>query len=247
MTLPEHDNSHETFRAARDLLLLDREDYDSAMRQYVPPRLEHFNWGLDWFDVVAGSPQTGRARALWVVEEDGTSTQVTYAEMADRSSQLAAWLQAHGVDRGDRLLLMLGNQVELWETLLACIKLGVVVIPASTLLAAADLQDRVHRGHVSHVVARTRGHRQVRRRGRRLDPHRGRGRRPGLAVLRGQLRAPGHLHPRGRHPGRRAAAALLHLRDDGAAQARRAHPRVLPGGSPVDACTGSGCSRATCT
>ncbi|GAA4353374.1 AMP-binding protein [Angustibacter luteus] len=155
MTLPEHDNSHETFRAARDLLLLDREDYDSAMRQYVPPRLEHFNWGLDWFDVVAGSPQTGPRTALWVVEEDGTSTQVTYAEMADRSNQLAAWLQAHGVDRGDRLLLMLGNQVELWETLLACIKLGVVVIPASTLLGAADLQDRVHRGHVAHVVART--------------------------------------------------------------------------------------------
>ena len=90
-----------------------------------------------------------------MVDEDGTQTRVTYEEMADRSSQLAAWLQHRGVDRGDRLLLMLGNQVELWETLLACIKLGVVVIPATTLLAAADVEDRVHRGHVRHVVARS--------------------------------------------------------------------------------------------
>jgi acetyl-CoA synthetase len=154
MTLREHDNSHETFRAARDQLLSARADYDQASR-YVPPRLTHFNWGLDWFDVVAASPETGPRLALQVIEDDGSSTEVTYAEMATRSSQLAAWLQSRGVDRGDRLLLMLGNQVELWETLLACIKLGVVVIPASTLLATADLVDRVHRGHVAHVVART--------------------------------------------------------------------------------------------
>ncbi|WP_426566692.1 AMP-binding protein [Angustibacter sp. McL0619] len=154
MTLREHDNSHETFRAARDQLLLAREDHDQAV-QYALPRLEHFNWGLDWFDVVAGSEPSGSRTALKVVEDDGSSAEMTYAELASRSSQLAAWLQAHGVDRGDRLLLMLGNQLELWETLLACVKLGVVVIPASTLLATADLADRVHRGHVAHVVARS--------------------------------------------------------------------------------------------
>ena len=80
---------------------------------------------------------------------------MTYGELSDRSSQLAAWLQSRGADRGDRLLLMLGNQAELWETMLACIKLGVVIIPASTLLAPADLRDRVERGHVRHVIARS--------------------------------------------------------------------------------------------
>ena len=49
-------------------------------------------------------------------------------------------------------LLMLGNEVALWETLLAAIKLGVVVTPATTLLTTADLQDRVDRGRVRHVV-----------------------------------------------------------------------------------------------
>jgi len=48
---------------------------------------------------------------------------------------------------------MLGNQVELWETLLACIKLGIMAIPVTTLLTSADLDDRITRGGVGHVVA----------------------------------------------------------------------------------------------
>src|ERR687889_1041488 len=154
MTLPEHAGTHETLRQARDLLLHHREDQESAASS-SPPRLRHVNWALDWFDVIAAQPGTASRTALWVVDEDGSHTKVSYAELSLRSGQLAAWLRAEGVDRGDRLLLMLGNQVELWETLLACIKLGVVIIPASTLLSTADLVDRIERGHVAHVVARS--------------------------------------------------------------------------------------------
>jgi acetyl-CoA synthetase len=50
---------------------------------------------------------------------------------------------------------MLGNQVELWEVLLAAMKIGAVVIPASTLLGPDDLRDRIDRGDVGHVVARS--------------------------------------------------------------------------------------------
>jgi acetyl-CoA synthetase len=145
----------ETFRAARDLLLELRGDYASARERFVPPRPDHFNWALDWFDQVAATEPTGSRAAIRVVEADGSEQALTYRELSDRSGQLAAWLQSEGVDRGDRLLLMLGNQIELWETVLACIKLGVVMIPASTLLAPADLTDRVERGDVRHVVARS--------------------------------------------------------------------------------------------
>src|SRR4051812_15641649 len=154
MTLPEHAGTHEALREARDLLLRHREDREAAASS-TPPRLRHVNWALDWFDVIAAQPGTASRTALWVVDEDGSHTKVSYEEMSLRSGQVAAWLRAEGVDRGDRLLLMLGNQVELWETLLACMKLGVVVIPATTLLGAADLVDRVERGRVSHVVARS--------------------------------------------------------------------------------------------
>jgi acetyl-CoA synthetase len=143
------------FRAARDLLLELREDLATARERFEWPRPEYFNWGLDWFDVVAADPVTGARPALRVVEEDGSEAALTYAEMAARSTQVGAWLQAEGVAHGDRVLLMLGNQVELWEVLLACIKVGAVVIPATTLLSTADLTDRVERGHVRHVVARS--------------------------------------------------------------------------------------------
>ena len=142
------------FAHARDQLLRLRTDHESAVREFRPPRFEHFNWARDWFDRVAAGPTADRV-ALWVVDEDDADTRVTYAQMAARSMQLAGWLHSHGVRGGDRVLLMLGNQVELWETLLACIRIGAVVIPATTLLAASDVRDRIERGQVSHVVARS--------------------------------------------------------------------------------------------
>ena len=55
--------------------------------------------------------------------------------------------------RGERILLMLGNVVPLWETMLAAMKLGAVVIPATTLLSPYDLKDRFERGRVRHLIA----------------------------------------------------------------------------------------------
>jgi acetyl-CoA synthetase len=138
-----------TFRAARDLLLSHREDHDAALAEFSWPELGEFNWALDWFDVVAaGHPGQ---EALRVVAEDGI-TSMTYGELAARSNQVANWLRRLGARRGDRLLLMLGNIAPLWEVILAAIKLGVVIIPASTLLSPEDLADRIDRGDVRHVV-----------------------------------------------------------------------------------------------
>jgi acetyl-CoA synthetase len=141
----------ETFRAARDLLQTHRSDYQRALAEFRWPQLRHFNFGFDWFDVLAAEQPD--VPALWIVHADGTEDRRSYAELSSRSAQLAAWLRAEGVDRGDRLLLVLGNVAPLWEVMLACIKLGVVVIPATTLLGPRDLADRVERGKVKHVVA----------------------------------------------------------------------------------------------
>ena len=142
-------SSTETFRAARDLLLERREDYAAACREFRWPVLGEFNWALDWFDVVAAEDDRP---ALRVVESDGSERRLSYAEMSARSNRVANWLRGHGVARGDRLILMLGNQVELWETILAAMKLGAVLIPATTLLGPDDLVDRVERGGARHVV-----------------------------------------------------------------------------------------------
>ncbi|HZF90303.1 AMP-binding protein [Streptomyces sp.] len=141
----------EDFRQARDFLLAHREDYSTAYDGFAWPRPEHFNWALDWFDVIAdGNDRT----ALHIVEEDGTETRLSFAELSDRSDRVANWLRARGVTAGDRVLVMLGNQAELWETALAAMKLRAVVIPATPLLGAADLRDRVDRGRVRHAIVR---------------------------------------------------------------------------------------------
>ncbi|AGT85601.1 AMP-binding protein [Amycolatopsis mediterranei] len=146
---------HHAFRVARDYLLTHREDYDTAYRDFAWPEFDEFNWAIDWFDVVAHDPDNAERYALWIVEEDGTENRWTYPELSGRSNQVANWLRNLGVRRGDRLILMLGNQGELWETILAAIKLGAVIIPASTLLGPADLADRVERGAAKHVVVRS--------------------------------------------------------------------------------------------
>ncbi|OXM54400.1 AMP-binding protein [Amycolatopsis alba] len=147
--------AYRTFREARDYLQAHREDYETAYRDFTWPRQAEFNWALDWFDVIAADPVNQDRYALWIVEEDGIENRWTYPEMARRSNQVANWLRSLGVARGDRLILMLGNQGELWQTILAAIKLGAVIIPASPLLGPADLTDRVERGAAKHVVIRS--------------------------------------------------------------------------------------------
>ncbi|GHB74465.1 AMP-dependent synthetase [Streptomyces cirratus] len=140
------------FLAARDFLLERRGDYEAARAGFTWPRPERFNWALDWFDHIA----TGNgADALRIVEEDGTSRGISFGELAVRSGAAANWLRDQGVGAGDRILLMLGNQRELWEVMLAAMKLRAVVIPATPLLGAADLRDRIERGQVRHVIVRT--------------------------------------------------------------------------------------------
>jgi acetyl-CoA synthetase len=136
----------EEFRAARDRLLALREDYGTARAEFRWPRFEEFNFALDWFDAIAADPAKGGSPALVIVEQDGSATRRSFADLSRRSAQVANWLRGAGVRRGDRMIIMLGNQVELWELMLAGIKLGIVMIPTTTLMGPADLRDRVERG-----------------------------------------------------------------------------------------------------
>ncbi|MBA3234191.1 MAG: AMP-binding protein [Propionibacteriales bacterium] len=146
-------SSHGTtvFRQARDFLLAHREDYDTAFRDFRWPTLDAFNYATDWVDVLAS--EQGSATALWIVEEDGSENTLTFAQVSLMSQRLAGTLSQAGVQRGDRVLLLLGNCAPLWVAMLACIRIGAVMIPATTLLSADDLADRMSRGRVKAVIA----------------------------------------------------------------------------------------------
>lgn len=138
------------YRACRDILLQHRDDYDAAVAVFRWPDIgERFNWALDWFDPIAAG---NRRTALRIIGEDGSDCSYSFAELAARSDRLAASLAAGGVAPGHRVMVMLGNQVELWDSMLAVMKLGAVIMPATTALGPNDLTDRVVRGAVRHVI-----------------------------------------------------------------------------------------------
>jgi len=141
----------EAFKAARDFLFAHRTDYKTAHTEFRWPQLTHFNYALDWFDAELARGASASQPALKIVG-DGAAT-VTFAELSERSNRIANGLHALGVKRGERILLMLGNVVPLWEMMLASMKVGAVVIPATTLLTRNDLKDRFERGRVRHLIA----------------------------------------------------------------------------------------------
>ncbi|MSP01406.1 MAG: AMP-dependent synthetase [Acetobacteraceae bacterium] len=140
----------EAFKAARDFLMAHQNDYASAHRDFRWPEMTHFNWALDWFDAELARGEGANRAALTIVGEGAAS--ITFAELSESSDRVANGLRALGVKRGDRILLMLGNVVPLWEVMLAAMKLGAVVIPATTLLTPTDLADRFERGRARVVV-----------------------------------------------------------------------------------------------
>ena len=139
-----------TFREARDLLLELREDYFAAKSAFVWPRPDRFNWALDWFDAELAAGDHGRHVALKVLGE--RVEERTFAELSQQSSRLANGLRSIGAKRGDRILMMLGNMPELWVTMLAAMKLGLVLIPAMPQLGPADIADRLDRGKARFIV-----------------------------------------------------------------------------------------------
>lgn len=205
------------FERARRALLEHRDDLERAraeVRWPQPSELASFNWAWDWFEEVARREMSSRPALILVSEQRGVS-RATFAELAERSTRVARWLRDHGVERGDRILVMLGNVMPLWETMLAAIKLGAVVIPATTQLTEGDVDDRIVRGKVRHMIADRDGAPKLR------DPQR-LGVRLAVGGAEGFIGGAG-FRTRGRPARWRAAQSQL-------AEDRRGGTTALPGG-----------------
>lgn len=139
-----------SLRAVRDRLLTLRTSYDAAVADFAWPEIGlTFNFVHDWFD---GFARDNDQPGLVIVEEDGRRASYSFGELVARSEQVAAHLAAQGIGRGDSVVVMLGNQVELWESMLALIRLGAVIMPTTTAVGPAELVDRLARGDARAVV-----------------------------------------------------------------------------------------------
>lgn len=143
------------FREARDFLLANRTDYQRARAGFQWPEPKPFNWAIEWFDgELATSTESRDRTALWILDvTDGSETKLTFQDLSRRSNQVANEFRRLGLRRGDHLLVLLGNVPALWEATLAAMKLGLVVIPATVLLTAAEISDRIKRGHVRALLS----------------------------------------------------------------------------------------------
>jgi acyl-coenzyme A synthetase/AMP-(fatty) acid ligase len=92
-------------------------------------------------DVVdAADPQR---LALVEIARDGARREHRFGEVADRAARLAGTLAAHGVARGDVVMTLVGNRPEWVLAMIACFRLGAVVLPCNEQLRAKDLRLRL--------------------------------------------------------------------------------------------------------
>jgi acetyl-CoA synthetase len=151
-------------RAARDFLFT-TSDYDAAVSGFKWPELSHFNFALEWFDVVAAEHPD--RPAVIIADSEGKQSW-SYGELSRRSDQVANWLRKLGMKAGDHMIVMLPNTIELWEIMLGLLKIGGVAIPTSTLLSPADLAFRAKRSRAKFAIAPNSLKRRFRDTGRSL-------------------------------------------------------------------------------
>jgi len=81
--------------------------------------------------------------ALLELAHDGTRREWSFGEVSDRSARMAGALLELGVDRGDVVMTLIGNRPEWVLTMLACFRIGAVVLPCTEQLRAKDLRMRI--------------------------------------------------------------------------------------------------------
>ncbi|MDQ3631826.1 MAG: AMP-binding protein, partial [Actinomycetota bacterium] len=85
----------------------------------------------------------GDALALVELARDGRRREWLFGEVSEGAARLAGWMRARGVGRGDVVMTLVGNRPEWVMAMVACFRLGAVVLPCTEQLRPKDLAQRV--------------------------------------------------------------------------------------------------------
>lgn len=116
-------------------------DYDSERENFQWINPEKFNFARDVIDSWATQDPTNLA--IWWIDDHGHEIKQTFADLSSRSKQLCNVLTDLGVKRGDTVIVMLGRNIEWWEILTACLRMGAVCSPGTTQLSPKDIDYRI--------------------------------------------------------------------------------------------------------
>ncbi|MGH3133149.1 MAG: acyl-CoA synthetase, partial [Gaiellaceae bacterium] len=116
-------------------------------RWQIPDR---FNFARDVVDALASDP---KRQALTFIGKDAIIQPRTFHQLAERSARWSWLFRERGVRPGDPVLVLAGTNVDWLEIVLACIRVGAVVVPARPTLSAEILDDRLAATDAELVVA----------------------------------------------------------------------------------------------
>lgn len=126
----------------------DYADYKANLKLLIP---EKFNFGFDIVDEYARL--TPDKRALVWCDDKGDERVITFGELSKLSNRMVNLLISYGVKKGDYVMSMLNRRYEYWILTVACFKMGAVIVPATHLLTAKDVEYRCHNGDVKLLFA----------------------------------------------------------------------------------------------
>lgn len=109
-----------------------------------------FNFAYDVVDAIAKKAPDKRAM-LWV-NEDKQAREFTFSDISRQSSQAANYFRSLGIQKGDRVMLVLKRHYQFWISIIALHKLGAVAIPATSQLVKHDFEYRFNAAGVSAIV-----------------------------------------------------------------------------------------------
>jgi acetyl-CoA synthetase len=124
--------------------------YDETYENFRIDVPEYFNFGFDVIDAWANKDRNKLAM-IWV-NQDGVEEKFTFWDLMRLSNQIVNIMIKYGVNKGDRVLIMLPRVPEWWTFTLALIKRGAVYCPAPTMLTSQDLKYRINIAEIKMVI-----------------------------------------------------------------------------------------------
>lgn len=124
-------------------------DYDEERRTFRWQVADDYNFAID--TIGHWAEDADKLAMLWI-GQDGREERYTFAAFDEQSSRAAHALKTLGIQRGERVLLMLPRVPEWWEVMLGLMKLGATGIPCTTLLTPKDIQYRAEIAEAAALI-----------------------------------------------------------------------------------------------
>ena len=125
-------------------------DYETSCKNFSLDVPEYFNFGFDVIDRWAKKDRNKLAM-IWV-NQRGEEKKFSFLDLSNLSNQAANILLKYGINKGDRVIVLLPRIPEWWIFTLALIKLGAVLAPCPTMLTARDIAYRVNKGKFRMII-----------------------------------------------------------------------------------------------